>query len=64
MTANVCKFELARAFFGKRTEENVRISEKFKLSELELSSIKLLRQTQGLKSVFKITKVRIKQHSN
>ena len=64
MTANVCKFELARAFFGQRTEENVRISEKFKLSELELSSIKLLRQTQGLKSVFKITKVRIKQHSN
>ena len=64
MTVNVRKFELARAFFGQRTEENVRISEKFKSSELELSSIKLLRQTQGLKSVFKITKVRIKQHSN
>ena len=50
VTENVRKFELARAFFGQRTEKNVRISEKFELSEFELSSIKhksFLRQTQG-----------------
>ena len=33
VTENVRKFELARAFFGQRTEKNVRISEKFELSE-------------------------------
>ena len=40
VTENVRKFELTRAFFGQRTEKNVRISEKFELSEFQLSSIK------------------------
>ena len=40
VTENVRKFELARAFFGQRTEKNVRISEKFELLEFELYSTK------------------------
>ena len=49
VTVNVRKSKLARAFFGQRLEKNVRISEKFELSEFELISIKhksFLRQTE------------------